>query len=63
MKGKRKPLTWRIGDDPVLSAILEQAKSNIDKAEATFRRSINNVPVTEAEYLEWRDNGGERGSR
>jgi len=63
MAKERKPLTYKVGDIPANREALEQAKSAINRANRQFRRVINGVLVTEDEYIAWRDNGGERGSR
>ena len=59
----RKPLTHKISDNPSNRDALEQARSAINDANRHFRRVINGTLVTEAEYIEWRDNGGELGNR
>lgn len=59
----RKPLTYRVGDDPSNREALEKAKSAINDANRHFRRVIDGVLFTEAEYIAWRDNGGARGAK
>lgn len=63
MSKSRKPLTFKVGDIPANREALKQARSAINDANRHFRRVINGVLVTEAEYIEWRDNGGELGNR
>lgn len=61
--GKKPPMTHRIGDNPINAKALEDAKSAINRANRQFRRVIDGVLVTEAEYLQWRDNGGAKGCK
>lgn len=56
-------LTYKIGDIAEAREALDAAASSIRKANANFRRVIDGMLVTEAEYLVWRDNGGAAGSR
>jgi hypothetical protein len=63
MAKERKPLTYKVGDIPANREALEKAKSAINDANRHFRRVINGVLVTEAEYIAWRDNGGARGDK
>lgn len=58
-----KPLTHRIGDNPKNQAVLDQVLSDLNAANKNFRRVIDGVLVTEAEYQQWRDNGGARESK
>lgn len=63
MSKKQASLTFKVGDIPANREALKQARSAINDANRHFRRVINGVLVTEAEYIEWRDNGGELGNR
>lgn len=63
MGKSRKSLTYKVGEHPQAGPALEQALSELRKANTAFRRVIDGTLVTEAEYQDWLSRGGAQGNR
>lgn len=46
-------LTYKLGEHPQAGPVLEKALSDLRRADKNFRRFIDGVLVTEAEYQDW----------